>query len=413
MSETTSTQPEQTYHIGSGTPYPKTPAGLCEAALDELCSSNPAFGGYCAVDPQHRAKAAERLNNCPAAANMLNMYPGGADTKIPVYNRKGADGNPISGTGYRPTVQTVVGLRATTLERKGDPSTIWVEKPASGVQGNVGSSGASAGKIYDLNNPEDLKELDALKQQRLEGTYKRYSELAAKYENNHPWLPFSTQIAAENLRHYLDGSGGTKIMSHDWLLSFDAIGGVLGIGGAINKNKSHFEDDLKFAENIMEREGLNEYMVKNAWDASVVPLHRLSELAIASGESLLSSVCEIEVKKDTDGFIISGVVYHIWSDDYDWNKGQLFWLGPEGTYYDDDAAELEPTYAKGFCMRGYWKQTLKLKKGLLFDSIEWSESQEMTPDEINYAEKINIDYVSQEFKSKRQERYLRCKISTQ
>ena len=31
----------------------------------------------------------------------------------------------------------------------------------------------------------------------------------------------------------------------------------------------------------------------------------------------------------------------------------------------------------------------------------------MTQIEINYAEKINIDYVSQEFKAKRQERFLR------
>jgi hypothetical protein len=94
--------------------YPKNAAGLAECAFDDL-QNNACFREYCEADPiKRRADALQRLESCPATVSTVACFPN-ATACIPMSNGIGADGKPVQ--GFKPTVQTVLGLRTTTLEK--------------------------------------------------------------------------------------------------------------------------------------------------------------------------------------------------------------------------------------------------------------------------------------------------------
>lgn len=157
-------------------------------------------------------------------------------------------------------------------------------------------------------------------------------------------------VAADNLQHFLTGSGAKRTISVAWLRGFSEI------TSAEEVNRSRFEESLHNLAISMPSgtsRNLNDY-----WDRSLTG-GITTELYYASGTSTITSTGEFVLTKNGDNVTISGTVSHHWWDPYDWHANLSALIPGHGVISDADALLLQRyRQASPFPMESDWTQTL-------------------------------------------------------
>lgn len=176
-------------------------------------------------------------------------------------------------------------------------------------------------------------------------------------------------VCADNLEHFLAGSGATRSVSVAWLRGFGPV------TAAERRNQGRFEDQLREAAG---RIGHGDQLeICDYWDARVTG-SITSELFYASGTSQLRSVGTFTVSQIENELSIHGSVEHIWFDPYDWNKGQSAYIPGFGSISDDDGIAMQRNRgARSYLLESRWTQRLSgriTKNEWWFDdeSFSWS-----------------------------------------
>ena len=157
-------------------------------------------------------------------------------------------------------------------------------------------------------------------------------------------------IAADNLQHFLTGSGTKRSLPVNWLRGFSSL------LSAERKNQERFEKSLNDISN-----GLKDGEVRNFadnWDR-MFTAGVTEELYYASGTSTVRSSGNFEIKRSKDTVSITGRVNHHWFDPYDWHAGLRAYIPGHGSVSDQDALEVQQCRgAKPYDMEADWSQTL-------------------------------------------------------
>lgn len=184
-------------------------------------------------------------------------------------------------------------------------------------------------------------------------------------------------VAADNLKRFRAGTGGTKIMDVQWLKSFPAVQIAW---ASINE---HFEDAFNDIADDMEdgqvingdgrgQEPGNQFW----WQGRIVPSFILSrdELSYACGGSTLTGVGVVTLSRKESITSVDGEVEFLFNDPYDWQAGQDVPIGVLARFRDSDMLLLEEYRgAKPFDMKASWKQSVS---GTIDDDI-------LSPNDVN------------------------------
>jgi hypothetical protein len=173
--------------------------------------------------------------------------------------------------------------------------------------------------------------------------------------------------AADNLERFLNGVGGTKTYTRDYLRTFRAVSG-LGPFSAEDKLKDYFVGRTFYSQlskNVRELQDGQAHSIQftDTWEAGIQTTPVLDrELFYASGASILTGTGDFALIIPAVGqdsrVIISGVIRYRWNDTYDWNEGGSVWT-PYETFNDDDARALQfQRGARPFVMESNWTQTM-------------------------------------------------------
>ena len=208
-------------------------------------------------------------------------------------------------------------------------------------------------------------------------------------------------FAADNLNHFLEGSGAPRFYDPNWLRSIPKI------HAAESRVRQHFEDWMTGRQQPEAREELVEedllalqeeqsFSRSSRWDGKfntnpIVDYLGEPDLFLAVGESNVKGRGDFTFLGQKDGRIrFEGMVDHSWEDPYDWDKGYKW--GKEGftplPTVDDptrvirhaDAVRLQDHGgAKPFLMSSQWRQgvegTLRNIGGrLILESARWTDN---------------------------------------
>lgn len=156
-------------------------------------------------------------------------------------------------------------------------------------------------------------------------------------------------VAADNLQHFIDGSGGTRQLDVSWLRGFGSIESAESrILGYVEGNRNLQQWAPAVAEGITVSES-------DYWDADIREYNPLSELAYASGASDMRGDVSMSLSRSNNIVTITGTVEVRWSDRYDWNAGQSFNIPGTGNISDDDGIYLKRCGgARDFDMAASW-----------------------------------------------------------
>jgi hypothetical protein len=157
-------------------------------------------------------------------------------------------------------------------------------------------------------------------------------------------------VAADNLEHWLQGSGSTRKIDVGWLRGFSAV------TEAEQVNRQRFEKSLtKKAQSLKDGETVT---FTDHWDRQLTASLR-EELYYASGTSTIKSTGTFTLRRQGKVVTIEGTVGHHWYDPYDWHAGLGAWIPGHGRVSDSDALLLEKDRgAKAFQMEADWRQTV-------------------------------------------------------
>lgn len=176
-------------------------------------------------------------------------------------------------------------------------------------------------------------------------------------------------VAADNLEHWLNGSGADRILDWNWLRSYSVV------QDAEKANRDRFADSLRReAENLKPGETK---VFCDYWDRkATAPM--LTDLYYASGTFTITSYGCFTLSRGSDCKVrITGSVDHLFWDPYDWHPGLAAWVPGFGVIEDADLARLEAAgYGKEFVMKSLWHQDVTgefCAKSLWFDSfsLDW------------------------------------------
>jgi hypothetical protein len=175
-------------------------------------------------------------------------------------------------------------------------------------------------------------------------------------------------VAADNLQHFLNGSGTTRTLPATWLRSFSEI------TDAEVTNQERFENQLE-----EEGEGMrpgDRRTLEDHWDRSLTG-SRFEELYYASGTSTIRSTGHFQLRRTEDVVNVGGSVEHHWFDPYDWHAGLVTYIWGHGFVSDSDAQLLQNCRgASSFQMESDWSQRLSgsIEIGWLWNSTRFSWS---------------------------------------
>ncbi len=209
------------------------------------------------------------------------------------------------------------------------------KRAASGKSALVEGTGAGIQKQTAPSGPTE-EELDRIVQ--------RYNEMIAGARK------FGYNVAADNLQHFLDGSGADRTLSSTWLRDFGVI------TSAEDVNHKRFQKSLiKLADTMKDGEtkGFVDY-----WDRGLYATG-MNELFYASGGSTITSRGNFTLTCKGKIVTISGFVNHHWHDPYDWHAGLSAPIPGFGNVSDADALLLQQHRgARSFEMVSDWQHTL-------------------------------------------------------
>lgn len=159
------------------------------------------------------------------------------------------------------------------------------------------------------------------------------------------------EVAADNLEHFLDGSGSDRMLDSDWLRSF------LAVNLAEQVNERRFEQgfsDLLEAGALESSKG--RVFTNSYWDRTFTAWPG-TELYYASGTSTLNSVGCFTLERVGSLITVQGDVSHNWWDPYDWHWGMQALIPFFGAVRDDDALALESAgRGRSFLMWSEWSK---------------------------------------------------------
>ncbi len=204
------------------------------------------------------------------------------------------------------------------------------------------SSKANGGGNNNRHDREDSKaesaETDEQKKERL---IKQYEAMIKEARGK------GYAVAADNLQHFLDGSGTLRILDDSWLRGFDSV------QEALKRNQDRFEKQLIEKANVL-ADG-QEFVLEDYWDAQETA-SIFSELYYASGTFTVTSNGIFRLKRTGKSITITGEVDIKWQDPYDWHEGLSAYIPGFGDISDEDALFLQKYgKAKPFKMESYWK----------------------------------------------------------
>lgn len=226
---------------------------------------------------------------------------------------------------------------------------------------------------YVLNNPIGYKDPSGHNRCGVVGTLCPDAKVSAIRSEYRKMIKnaraLGVDVAADNLERFIEGSGGTKNESVEWLRGFSPITKAEGV------NQKRFEStltDLAYDLADGETKDLSEY-----WDRMLTG-SVFSELFYASGTSTITSEGEFTLTRDGNVVSISGSVTHNWHDPYDWHAGLTAFIPGSGVVSDEDAIFLEQYGgANLFEMEAVWTQTLEAEiviRRLWFDTTDFKWS---------------------------------------
>jgi RHS repeat-associated protein len=158
-------------------------------------------------------------------------------------------------------------------------------------------------------------------------------------------------VAAENLQHFLNGSGTNRVLAASWIRSFGSISsGEDRIKGYyVERNVPQWASGMKEDQSVTK---------SDHWVADISNYSPFSELSYASGASKITANGSFNLSKKGNNIAVSGTVTMNWNDPYDWHAGLNFYIPGTGSIGDDDALFVqEHGGAKPFGMQSAWSYT--------------------------------------------------------
>lgn len=218
---------------------------------------------------------------------------------------------------------------------------IWVGvDPLSGGYPSLSPYNYCLDNPINLVDPDGRQAMDPNKVTKLTGKYNRMIISARAAGKNK---------AADNLQHFLMGTGSSKNYEASWLRGFEPV------RDAENRILKYVEKGnlKKWIASVDKNTTIEK---SDHWDADIYSYNPWSELTYASGASDIKGNVDFTLTRGDDDLInVSGKVNIKWSDSYDWNKGEDFSIPGFGKVDDDDAIYLEKYGgAKSFKMDGKW-----------------------------------------------------------
>ncbi|PTL78086.1 DUF4157 domain-containing protein [Vitiosangium sp. GDMCC 1.1324] len=157
-------------------------------------------------------------------------------------------------------------------------------------------------------------------------------------------------VAADNLEHFLVGSGTKRVLSVAWLRSFSSL------IDAERKNQERFEDSLYAIAKTLKHGDTKTFT--DHWD-KMFTASQFEELYYASGTSTIRSKGTFTLSCIENTIRIQGTVNHHWFDPYDWHAGLGAYIPGFGNISDEDALIIQQCRgAKPFDMEADWQQSL-------------------------------------------------------
>ena len=179
---------------------------------------------------------------------------------------------------------------------------------------------------------------------KLDAIEKQYRDIVKKGRDK------GANVAADNLEHFLAGSGSKRILSVPWLRSFSSL------IAAERVNQDRFETSLNEEANKIkhgEKKPFNDH-----WDRQFTA-GQTEELYYASGTSTIKSTGSFDLGCIENVVSIGGSVKNHWYDPYDWHVGLSAYIPGMGTVSDADALIMQNCRgAKPFDMEADWTQSL-------------------------------------------------------
>lgn len=174
-------------------------------------------------------------------------------------------------------------------------------------------------------------------------------------------------VAADNLQHFIDGSGSDRNLSVTWLRSFDSITSAES-RILYNTEESNLQ---RWVTGLADGSRTTE---SDYWDADITNYNPLQELSYASGASDMRGDVTMQLARNGNVVSITGQVAIAWSDRYDWNAGQSFDIPGFGNVSDDDGIYLKRCGgANDFMMRASWQFTYSGSYNVAEN--RWTQSQ--------------------------------------
>ncbi len=171
--------------------------------------------------------------------------------------------------------------------------------------------------------------------------------------------------AADNLQHYINGSGKEKVLDSKLLTSNQHV------NKAVETNLQRFKEDNKsnyekLYEELEEGESTN---FTDYWE-TLVTLDReesMGDLFYSLGNFTIKSTANFKVTKKDGQLLISGNVTHKLIDKYDWDRDVSADL--EGYTIDDKSMnELKTVGAKDFPVTSTWQTSVKKNSSIKYNS---------------------------------------------
>jgi Putative peptidoglycan binding domain len=218
------------------------------------------------------------------------------------------------------------------------------------------------------------RKLPATHRQAERGSMQRFNEELDRIEDRvkqieEDGIKRGFELAPRALRHFREGSGTTLRVKRDWLRHRAAVR-VAEIrnqkrfenwltGKRLPSPKSPHERIIGDLLRLKDGESLDR---RSTWDSlvRVSGLKQLwSDLHNATGTSNVKSVGSFRLTRKGNTITIVGNVDHIWSDVYDWKKGEEVRLLDGTVFRHDDALSLQHHRgARPFRMESRWSQTV-------------------------------------------------------
>lgn len=183
--------------------------------------------------------------------------------------------------------------------------------------------------------------------------------------------------AVNNLQFYLNGTGGTKMESYNYLSGFSSF------KSADARLNDYLETQaIGFASQVKPGETKTFNLSRKVASITASMIYE-RDLYAASGTSFIAATGTATISKGNDGKpVITITAAKTWIDTYDWHPGLGIRIGAFKPIGDEQMSDLQNFGAQGFEMRSYFTSTLKftgkfekhyIEHGMSYQVHQWSE----------------------------------------